>query len=99
TRSTRDWSPTVSTSDLQLPLGRDPHQFAGDLADALLDPRLARLPADPAEPVELCPGLFRAVARQHLDVLDRHEQPVVAGIEHLRSEERRVGRGCRWWGW
>ena len=32
------------------------------------------------EPVELDPGLVRAVARDQLDILDRQEQPVVAGI-------------------
>ena len=37
----------------QLPLGRDLDQLAGDLADAVLHARLARLPADAAEPVEL----------------------------------------------
>ena len=40
----------------QLALGGDADQLAGDLADALLDPRLARLPADPAEPVERSPA-------------------------------------------
>ena len=37
----------------QLPLGRDLDQLAGDLADAALHPRLARLPGAAAEPVEL----------------------------------------------
>ena len=58
----------------QLALGGDANQFAGDVADALLDPRLARLPGDPAEPVELHAGIFRAEARQHFDVLDRHDR-------------------------
>ena len=76
---------------LQLALGGDADQFAGDLADALLDARLARLPADPAEPVELRPAFLRAVARQHLDILDRHEELVVAGIDHLQAIVRRAG--------
>ena len=46
---------------------------------------------DAAEPVELRPGLLRAVARQHLDVLDRHEELVVAGVEHLQAIMRRAG--------
>ncbi len=37
----------------QLPLGGDFDQLSGDLADAVLHPRLARLPAGGAEPVEL----------------------------------------------
>ena len=75
----------------QLALGGDADQLAGDVADALLDPRLARLPGDPAEPVELHPGILGAEARQHLDVLDRHEQLVVAGIEHAQAVVRRAG--------
>ena len=74
-----------------MPLRRDPDQFACDLADALFDARLTRLPGNPAEPIELCAGIFRAVTRQHLDVLDRHEQPVIAGIEHLQTIMRRAG--------
>ena len=75
----------------QLPLGGDLDQLAGDLADAVLDPRLARLPGDAAEPVELDAGLLRAVARQHLDVLDRQEQLVVAGIVDSQAVVRRAG--------
>ncbi len=75
----------------QLALGGDADQFAGDLADALLDTGLARLPADPAEPVELRRRVLRAVARQDLDILDRHKQPVVAGIEHPEAIVRRAG--------
>ena len=74
----------------QLALGRDCDQLAGDVADALLDPRLARLPGDAAEPVELHRRVLRAVARQHLDVLDRHEQLVVAGIDHAQAIMRRA---------
>src|SRR5208282_2506781 len=56
-----------------------------DLADALLDARLARLPARAAEAVELHPGLLRAEAREHLDVLDRHEELVTAVVEHAQA--------------
>ena len=75
----------------QLALGGDADQLAGDIADALLDPRLARLPGHPAEPVELRASLLGAVARQHLDVLDRDKQPVVAGVEHAQAIMRRAG--------
>ncbi len=73
----------------QLPLGRDFDELAGDVADARLDPRLARLPGDAAEAVELHRRVLRAEARQHLDVLDRHEQLVVAGINHPQAIVRR----------
>ena len=42
-------------ASLQRARGRDLHQLARHLADALLHPRLARLPAAAAEPVELRP--------------------------------------------
>ena len=44
-----------------------------------------------AEPVELDAGLFRAVARQKLDVLDRQEQLVAAGIVDFETIMRRAG--------
>ena len=75
----------------QLALGGDADQLAGDVADALLDPRLARLPGDAAEAVELHPRILGAEARQHLDVLDRDEELVVAGIEHAQAVMRRAG--------
>ena len=47
-------APTVEPRRLaQLPLGRDLDQLARHLADAALQPRLARLPGAAAEPVEL----------------------------------------------
>ena len=42
----------------------DLDQLLGHVADALLEPGFARLPADPAEPVELRAGLVRAIAAQ-----------------------------------
>ena len=56
--------------------GRDLHERTRHLADALLHPRLARLPRAAAEPVELDFGLLRSVAGQKLDILHRQEQPV-----------------------
>ena len=73
-------------------LGGDADQRAGHLAHALLQPRLARLPGDAAELVELRFGVLRAVARQKLDVLDRQEQLVAAGIMELQAVVRRAGR-------
>ena len=74
----------------QLPLGGDLDQLAGHLADAVLHPRLARLPGGAAEPVELDAGLLRAVARQKLDVLDRQEQLVAAGVVDFQAVVRRA---------
>ena len=47
--------------------------------------------AGAAEPVELDAGLLRAVARQQLDVLDRQEQLVAAGIMDFQAIVRRAG--------
>ena len=76
---------------VQLPLGRDLDQGAGDLADAVLHPRFARLPGAAAEPVELDVVAFGAVARQQLDVLDRQEQLVAAGVMNFQTIVRRAG--------
>ncbi len=76
----------------KLPLGRDLDQFMGDLADAILHPRLARLPAGAAEPVELDVGVLGAVARQQLDVLDRQIELGVFGVVDFQAVVRRAGR-------
>ena len=44
-----------------------------------------------AEPVKLDAGPLRAVARQKLDVLDRQEQLVAAGIVDFEAIVRRAG--------
>ena len=75
----------------QLALGRDLDQLVGDLADAVLQPRLAGLPAGAAEPVELDAGVLRAVARQQLDVLHRQEELVALGVVDLQAIVRRAG--------
>ncbi len=59
------------------PRGGGLDQLLRHVADALLEPRLAVLPGDAAEPVEIGLRALRAVAGQKLDVLDRQEQPVV----------------------
>ena len=71
-------------------LGGDADQLAGHFAHALLQPRLARLPAGRAEPVEL--ALLRAIARQQLEILNRQEQPVAAGVVNFEAIMRRAGR-------
>ena len=76
----------------QQPRGRDLDQLARHLADAVLQPRLARLPAGAAEPVELDAGLLRAVARQQLDVLDRQIELGVLGVVQLEAVVRRARR-------
>src|SRR5262252_868881 len=75
----------------QLSLGGDLDEFAGDLADAVFHPRLARLPGGAAEPVELGAGLFGAVAREEFDVLDGQEELVAAGIMDFETIVRRAG--------
>src|SRR5581483_9543043 len=75
----------------QLPLGGDLDQFAGDLAYAVLHPRLARLPAAGAEAVEIDMRAFGAVAREQLDVLDGEKQLVAAGVMQFEAVVRRAG--------
>ena len=79
-------------SFFQLPQCCDLDQFGGDLAQPLLQPRLARLPGDAAELVELSVTLVGAEARQELDVLDRQEQLVAASIDQLEAIMRRAQR-------
>src|SRR3546814_5857197 len=61
------------------------------LLDALLHPRLARLPGGAAEAVEFDPLALGAEARQHLDVLHRHVELVAAVVDHLEEIVRRAG--------
>ncbi len=75
----------------QLPLGRDLDQLAGDLADAALHARFARLPVAAAQPVEFDTQLLRAVARQQVDVFHRQEQLGVLGVMDFETVVRRAG--------
>ena len=70
------------------PLGRDLDQLAGQLADALLDLGLAGLPADAAQLVELHLLVGVAVAGEDVEVLDRDEQLVAAGVDQLQAVVR-----------
>ena len=69
---------------------RDVDQLAGDLADPLFHLGLAHLPAEAAELVERCRSLGRAVARQKVEVLDRHEQLVAALVDQSQAVVRRA---------
>jgi hypothetical protein len=70
---------------LQLALGGDLEQFAGHLGDAVLQAGAARLPACAAQLVEMQVAFGRAVARQQLQVFDRHEQLVAIGINQPQA--------------
>ncbi len=56
----------------------------------MLDPRLARLPGNSAKPIELYVGLLGTKPGQHLDVLDRDEELVVAGVDNAQAVMRRT---------
>ena len=71
-------------------LRRDADELARHLAHALLQARLARLPARAAQLVEF--ARLRAVARQQFEILDRQEQPVAAGIVDFEAIVRRARR-------
>ena len=75
--------------------GGDADQLTRHVADALLHPRLARLPADAAQLVQRDALLLAAEARQHLDVLDRQEQLFVAVVDQPQAVVRRAGDGQR----
>ena len=70
--------------------GGDLDQPVGHVGDALLQPRLARLPGDAAQAVEGRALLRRAVAAQHVDVLDRHEELVAALVGQPEAVVPRV---------
>ena len=46
--------------------------------------------ANDPETVELCAFLIGAIARQEFDILDRQEQPVIAGIHDEETIMRRA---------
>ena len=60
--------------------GGGAQQFVGDLADPLLEPRLAPLPGFAAEPVERHAFILAAETREHVEVLDRDVELVAARI-------------------
>src|SRR5438105_9242114 len=93
TRSTREWSSDVCSSDLELEL----------MAETLRSQfkRLGALHHDDAtfataENLRQCVALFERVAR-----VPRFTPAVWSKSREGRSEERRVGKECRkgWWVW
>ncbi len=58
------------------------------LANPPLDPGHPRLPRSTAKPVKLGVGAGTAIARQHLDILDRKIQLVPARIDKLKAVMR-----------
>jgi hypothetical protein len=76
----------------QAPLRRDLDQLSSHFADAALHPRLAGLPGDAAEPVEIDRDFLGPKTRQQLDVLYREKQLVVAGVMDLEAVVRRTRR-------
>ena len=77
----------------QLPQRRHLDELRGDLADALLETRLARLPGRAAEAIELHLSLGRAVARQQIDILDGQIELGPLGVGDLQTIVRRAQRG------
>jgi hypothetical protein len=75
-----------------LPLGRQSYQLPRHFQQAALQLRLARLPRPAAELVKRRLRGVGAIARQQLDVLDRQEQAVVAGIVDFQTIMRRAER-------
>ena len=59
---------------------RGGQQFAGNLADAVFHPRLARAPGDAAQFVEADAFAIAAVTGEDVDILDRHIQLVAAVV-------------------
>ena len=55
------------------------------MADTPLDPRHPGLPGGTAKPVELGIGPGTAIARQHLNILNRQIQLVTAGVDNLQT--------------
>ena len=76
---------------VQIAFGGDLDQFARDLADAVFQLGLARLPAAAAQTIEFDMGVIGAVARQQFDVLDRQEQFCIGGIMQFEAVMRRAG--------
>ena len=68
-----------------LPCGGDFDEPRRHFENALAHFRLALLPGDAAEFVEFDGGIFRAIARQKLEIFDRQKQFVAIGIMQLQA--------------
>ncbi len=70
----------------------DLHEACRHFENALAHPRLALLPAGAAQLVELDLGVFRAIAREKLEIFDRQKQLVAIGIMQFEAIMRRARR-------
>ena len=73
--------------------GGDFNQLFGNVADFLLNPGLFGLPCQPAQRIKLNVVVFHAVARNDVDILNRHEQFGITGIQNFQAIMRRTARG------
>src|SRR5262249_49678710 len=69
----------------KLTRGRDFHERISHVFQTLLHPRLTVLPTGAAKLIQRSTAFSRAIARQHVKVLDRHEQLVAAVINQLHA--------------
>ena len=73
--------------------GGDFNQLFGNVADFLLNLGLFGLPCQPAQRIELNVVVFHTVARNDVDILNRHEQFGIAGIQNFQAIVRRAACG------
>ena len=73
-----------------MPRGGDFDEPGRHFENALAHFRLALLPGDAAEFVEFDGGIFRAIARQKLEIFDRQKELVAIGIMQLQAIMRRA---------
>ena len=77
----------------QVAFGGDFNQLFGNVADFLLNLGLFGLPCQPAQRIELNVVVFHTVARNDVDILNRHEQFGIAGIQNFQAIVRRAACG------
>ena len=75
---------------LELARGSDADKLGRHLADAFLEPRFARLPARPSQPVKLRIAVIRAIARKQFDILNRQIELVATVIDKQQTIMRRA---------
>ena len=75
-----------------LPRGGDLDEPRRHFENALAHSRLALLPGDAAQFVEFDGGIFRAIARQKLEIFDRQKKLVAIGVMQFEAIMRRARR-------